>query len=485
MMRGFCHFVGCWILRMGTIGLIAAPLWSTSAQSLDALANRQQAKLQDAIRRLSEQREAVQAAQVPLADEWNNLQQEVKTLRTTARELQTVRDSRSISLEAMESQVEERQQEYDYIARVLSGEFIAGYETSLSIGELSLQRKSIQDLNLFLENEEATDQKKMERTLSLLRTAAERLESLIGGKRYSGQVLSREDQLVNGKFVQVGPLLYFSDESGETVGWVDESRSLQPQIRPLEKSQGQRISEIVQSGKGNLPVDPTVGDAIKMRETKESLMEHLDKGGFWVYPIVFFALISSLVAAYKGIQIFSIRQPQHWVVGKIVKLLRDGKKTEALDLAQKQPQPAASLLSAGVEHSHEPVELVEEVMYESMLDVQPRLERFLNLIAVTAATAPLLGLLGTVTGIIKTFKLMQAFGAGDPKPLISGISEALITTELGLVLAIPALIVHALLSRKAAGVLARLERFALEFVNGLSRGQSESAKSPNQGGSRG
>ena len=123
----------------------------------------------------------------------------------------------------------------------------------------------------------------------------------------------------------------------------------------------------------------------------------------------------------------------------------------------------------------ESIELVEEVMYESMLNTQPKLERFLNVIAVTAATAPLLGLLGTVTGIIKTFKLMKVFGAGDPKPLISGISEALITTELGLVLAIPALVIHALLSRRVAGVLARMEKLSVAFVNGLSRRQTTTA----------
>ncbi len=86
-----------------------------------------------------------------------------------------------------------------------------------------------------------------------------------------------------------------------------------------------------------------------------------------------------------------------------------------------------------------------------------------------AAVAPLLGLLGTVTGIIKTFDLMQVFGAGDPKPLISGISEALITTELGLILAIPAMIIHAFLSRKAAGILAHLEKLSVAFINSFSR----------------
>ncbi|MDA7622850.1 MotA/TolQ/ExbB proton channel family protein, partial [Verrucomicrobia bacterium] len=64
---------------------------------------------------------------------------------------------------------------------------------------------------------------------------------------------------------------------------------------------------------------------------------------------------------------------------------------------------------------------------------------------------------------------MEIFGAGDPKPLISGISEALITTEMGLVLAIPALIAHALLSRRVAGILAQMEKLSIAFVNGLSR----------------
>ncbi len=159
------------------------------------------------------------------------------------------------------------------------------------------------------------------------------------------------------------------------------------------------------------------------------------------------------------------------MVHDLVKLIRDGKQQEARALAEEQPTPGREMLVAAVDNSGESVELVEEVMYESMLNTQPRLERFLNVIAVTAATAPLLGLLGTVTGIIKTFKLMKVFGAGDPKPLISGISEALITTELGLVLAIPALVVHAMLARKVSGILARMEKLSVAFVNGLSRRQ--------------
>ena len=125
------------------------------------------------------------------------------------------------------------------------------------------------------------------------------------------------------------------------------------------------------------------------------------------------------------------------------------------------------LLVDAVEHADESKDLLNEVLYERLLQTQPKLERMIPFIAVVAATSPLLGLLGTVTGMIKTFKLITVFGTGDARSLSSGISEALITTEFGLLVAIPSLIVHALLLRKTKGVLASMEQSAVAFTNGL------------------
>lgn len=216
-------------------------------------------------------------------------------------------------------------------------------------------------------------------------------------------------------------------------------------------------------------MDLSLGNALALQSTKDSLFVHLKKGGIWVYPIIAFAFVATMVALFKFVQIMSIRQPAPNTIYDIAKLLLTNKQAEALKLAQAQPEPARAMLVQAVEHSEESIELVEEAMYESMLHTQPKLERYLNIIAVTASVAPLLGLLGTVTGIIKTFNLMRVFGSGDPKPLISGISEALITTELGLVLAIPALIIHALLSRKVSGVMAHIEKLSVALLNTLSR----------------
>ena len=115
-----------------------------------------------------------------------------------------------------------------------------------------------------------------------------------------------------------------------------------------------------------------------------------------------------------------------------------------------------------------PKELLEEILFEDLLEEKPKLERGLSFISVTAAVAPLLGLLGTVTGMINTFKLITLFGTGDAKSLSSGISEALITTEFGLVVAIPSLLLSAFLSRKANSMIAKMEKTSIIFVNGVS-----------------
>jgi biopolymer transport protein ExbB len=113
------------------------------------------------------------------------------------------------------------------------------------------------------------------------------------------------------------------------------------------------------------------------------------------------------------------------------------------------------------------------MLFERILRVRPRLERFLPFLAITAAAAPLLGLLGTVIGMIKTFQLITIFGTGDAKSLSSGISEALVTTALGLCVAIPTLILHGALSRMARHKVGLLEQISVAFVNGVSSLRSD------------
>jgi biopolymer transport protein ExbB len=110
-------------------------------------------------------------------------------------------------------------------------------------------------------------------------------------------------------------------------------------------------------------------------------------------------------------------------------------------------------------------DILEEILYEIIIDWQARLEKGMPLIAITAAIAPLLGLLGTVTGMIDVFRQITNFANPENSELARGISEALVTTKFGLITAIPSLIAHALLSRRLQGLVSKMEGFSARLVH--------------------
>lgn len=438
-------------------------------QILEQIVVDQEARLEEGLERLRGVRTTIQAERLPVIQELHRLEAQAAELEAEVKRTRRDRDSQSVELETLRSRVEVSQKEVEYVSRSLMPGYLSSYEAAISAGKRETVGEDLRKYNLFLENPDASDLEKLDQGLGLIGDSLAQVNELLGGQRYPGKAITPDGTNVPGEFIQIGPLLYFATENSALAGPVESTRALDARVHPLGTEAAASIAQVAKTGEGNLPVDLSLGDALALARTRDTVMEHLVKGGVWVIPILSFALIATLVAVFKSVQVFRIRQPQPVVIHGIVKSIRDGKIEEARKTAAAQPQPTREMLIAAVNHADESTEMVEEVMYESMLTTQPQLERFLNVIAVTAAAAPLLGLLGTVTGIIKTFGLMTIFGAGDPRPLISGISEALITTELGLIVAIPALVMHALLSRKVAGTMARMEKTAVTFVNGLSR----------------
>ena len=116
-------------------------------------------------------------------------------------------------------------------------------------------------------------------------------------------------------------------------------------------------------------------------------------------------------------------------------------------------------------------ESMEEKINEAVLKERPDIEAGLSLLKIIAMVAPLLGLLGTVTGMIITFQMITLFGAGDPKAMAGGISQALITTVLGLVVAIPTVLMHTLVNGKAQRILHVLEEQSAGIVAGSVEGR--------------
>jgi biopolymer transport protein ExbB len=425
--------------------------------------------LTDALNRLALVREQIAEERVPLAKRLNALESTVIELRREAARQRDLRDSGGLDLSTLEADLSARQEEFDYISGLVT-EFLSSVETRADPVELAEMRDALDRALSSIDNNSLELTEQISRQMDGIELGLTRIQSVGGGRQLRGTAVGESGELLEGEFLLFGPVTYFS-APGQESGISIRGDTDVPLVIPAG-SHTAMIEETIREGKGLLPLDPTLGKAIAIASTEETLVEHILKGGIWIFPILFAAGLALTIALFKFLQIYGIKQVSASRIREIVSLIREDRTDEARKLALSLPSPGSELLLAGVESADEPKELLEEILLEKIVEQQPRMERLLPVIAVTAATAPLLGLLGTVTGMINTFKLITLFGTGDAKSLSSGISEALITTEFGLIVAIPALILHAILSRKAKSILSGLEANAMTFVNVISAKQN-------------
>ena len=196
----------------------------------------------------------------------------------------------------------------------------------------------------------------------------------------------------------------------------------------------------------------------------DGLAEKVRAGGIVGLVILGLGAIAMLLVLVRGLTLIRLGRGADALLHATAAAVQKGDHTRALQLTAGSGSMAAVLRSL-IPALHQGREVIEQVAAEALLAQQPKLERFGTAITVIAAVAPLLGLLGTVTGMISTFDIITRFGTGDPKMLSGGISEALVTTQLGLVVAIPALLLGNLLTSWSTGTLDALERGALHLAN--------------------
>ncbi len=453
------------VLLLAVIGPGFGQPVSQAERSIDA-------DLSEALTRYEQLQKKIRDERIPLDRELNALNLEIQQKRQEAQRSQRLRDNRSVDLNAMRLRVERQQEQVDYVANLVR-DFAQRFERDIDLSEHQIYGDLLDVLRLGVESRHDEEDslarpRRAAEQFVVFNTAMERFGRLLGGDLFSGQAVGAGGNLVSGQFIAVGPTTFFAS-SNNSVSGLSLKTGIMPPVVSIGEDADRMISSFAGSSSGLLPLDPTLGSAFAIAAQKETIWEHIQKGGIWIWPILFFAMLATLTALFKMFEIYSVKMPPPGSLHDILKAINEGDKVEATRLAEAIQGPSRAMLIDAVNHSDETKELVEEVMYERMLELQPRLERMLPFIAVTAATAPLMGLLGTVTGMINTFKLITIFGTGDAKSLSSGISEALVTTEFGLIVAIPALIIHALLSRRAQGVMANMERMAVAFINGLSR----------------
>ncbi len=422
-------------------------------------------RISDAMERLQSLRTEIDQERRPMIRELRTLRSELTERIRDLERLRAIRDSRDMDLSSLQEQVSQWEEQLDFSRSMLS-EYADTFESSLSAAELPFYGDAFDRFQIRRDESTGLIGDFLAAGMELLTEGRERIESRLGGSVFPGEAVFRDGTVEAGTFVSIGPLEYFLNDDGTRGGLIGTSGTRARVVHQTEPLTAQ-LRELVAGREGFLLVDPSLGRAVAMEGARDSYLERIAKGGVWIVPILVLGLIAGMTALAKAWQIYTIRLPDLKTEEAILRQLRDGQTAKAQELAQETPLPAREIFLAGVTHSEAPRELVEEAIFEKALSIQPRLERLLPLIAVTAATAPLLGLLGTVTGMIHTFQSISVFGTGDARLLSSGISEALVTTEFGLIVAIPSLLLHALLSRKVQGLLSRLEHLSTRFLNGM------------------
>lgn len=343
----------------------------------------------------------------------------LKKLSVEDKLITRVKDEQSLSVEKLQQRLQEWQQQYNYLNHLLSD--IDAVNPVSSVEELSLRIEEQGQNTNFI----------------------------------SSNIALKNGNMMKGQMLTLGPVHIFISNDHTTGGLITQVGQQWQLAMRYDDSQLLELQNLVQNQSGLLAFDTTNNRSVLLSQNQESISEHLQKGGIWVIPILCFALIAFIIAVIKAISLF--RLPAINVFSNKVMGVHQQKLFEISQKFQLQER--------------------EDLLFDQLMHTKIKIEKGLSTIAVTASIAPLLGLLGTVSGMIQTFKLMTLFGAGDANAVSGGISESLVTTELGLIVAIPSLVAHAIMSRRCQHYMAGLESYAVKVSHAVPLSTTDTKES--------
>jgi biopolymer transport protein ExbB len=237
------------------------------------------------------------------------------------------------------------------------------------------------------------------------------------------------------------------------------------QIQPLAKQPAGYIAETApaffntSSGYAPVYLDPSRGAILALETRKKTLEEFYHQGGTVGYAITILLILGFLIALERFV-----------VLGALSAKM----KAQAKDLSNPNTNnPLGRLLQVYHDNKTADAETLELKLDEAILRETPKVDRGITLIKMFAAIAPLMGLLGTVIGMILTFQTITLFGTGDPKIMAGNISLALVTTALGLIAALPLILVHSIVAGKSKSVLHKLDEQSAGLIAAIAEKESK------------
>ncbi|MBT4292814.1 MotA/TolQ/ExbB proton channel family protein [bacterium] len=199
------------------------------------------------------------------------------------------------------------------------------------------------------------------------------------------------------------------------------------------------------------------------------MWELIQSGNVMMIPLGVCSLVAVAVIFERVYSLRSSKVIVSEVVGAVETLDAAQDLSVARAILERNPGPFANIVATGLDHADDDWVIIRDVLQESGRQEAVRLSRNLNILEIGAAIAPLLGLLGTVTGMIRVFSAVSAHGLGQPEYMSGGISEAMITTAAGLIIGIPVLVMHQWLQGKADSIIFDMERYGSIVLDSLRR----------------
>ena len=267
-------------------------------------------------------------------------------------------------------------------------------------------------------------------------------------KSYNADILTKSGELVNQDVLRIG--VFNSVSNGNYLNLVTEQNLLEYLPKQPERSIRRSAKKLQNSDDyRELFIDPTRGSLLTKLIDRDTWLERINAGGFVGYVIIIILILGLVMGALR------------------FKFLNEESKSINKELETNQfadDSILGKLNSIYSKYTGDNPEDLESQLEDILAKATPPLEKNLSVIKLLAAVAPLLGLLGTVIGMIETFQAITLFGTGDPKLMAGGISQALVTTMLGLIAAVPLLFVHNILDSRSRAISQIYEEQAIGLL---------------------
>lgn len=419
---------------------------------------------QAALEKLHAAREAVHNARLQQAEELFRLEEEVAALK---REVDAMNRAQQWHLAQSAEAIEQaRNAQHEWNAfRALLQEHRKALETRLAAPLAQRYAEPLaQAMNLLASD--GTPGEAVRGAHSFFELLAEIRRVRTGGVTFEGTCVARNGVVEEGTFAVFGPVAFFANEGTAGPAFARRGEALPGFFTTgLSPRDREAIVRLMEPAPSTVPLDLSGGRALQWKEQDIGLAKKIQSGGVVMIPLLLIGVLALWLAIVKLHQLRRLgRLACTYDTRKAAGLLRTEDHAQRKQAIASWPRPQRDMLETLVEYAGEPPEQIEEIMRDRLLARLPDVERHLGMLAVLGGVAPLMGLLGTVTGIIRVFRVVTLFGTGDATLLSGGISEALITTQAGLIIAIPVLLVHALLTRRVRTLVGQWENMATELM---------------------